>query len=90
MHLYRRLPKQWNSTKLIHLIDIGLFITTFLLFVTEHTVLFIHIIFVLLSIGAFFWNFRDFTFRSLFLLSFFPVHSSSFHQALLQVVSILQ
>lgn len=66
MHLYRRLPKQWNSTKLIHLIDIGLFITAFLLFVTEHTVLFFHIIFVLLSIGAFFWNFRAFTFRSLF------------------------
>ena len=36
------------------------------MFATEHIVLFFHIIFVLLSVGAFFWNFRAFIFRSLF------------------------
>src|SRR5687768_11222396 len=36
------------------------------MFATEHIVLFFHIIFVLLSIGAFFWNFRAFVLRSFF------------------------
>src|SRR6185295_4745464 len=40
--------------------------TAFLMFATEYIVFFFHIIFVLLSIGAFFWQFRAFTFRSLF------------------------
>lgn len=47
-------------------VDIGLMITALLMFTTEYIVFFFHIIFVLLSIGAFFWNFRAFTLRSLF------------------------
>ena len=54
------------SPRLLILIDIGLILTAFLMFATEHIVLFFHIIFVLLSIGAFFWNFRAFVLRSLF------------------------
>src|SRR5215216_2678520 len=47
-------------------VDIGLMITALLMFTTEYIVFFFHIIFVLLSIGAFFWNFQAFTLRSLF------------------------
>src|SRR5215216_3263989 len=47
-------------------VDIGLMITALLMFTTEYIVFFFHIIFVLLSIGAFFWNFRAFTLRSFF------------------------
>src|SRR5215213_453375 len=47
-------------------VDIGLMITALLMFTTEYIVFFFHIIFVLLSIGAFFWNFRAFALRSLF------------------------
>jgi diguanylate cyclase (GGDEF)-like protein len=57
------------SPRLLILIDIGLILTAFLMFATEHIVLFFHIIFVLLSIGAFFWNFRAFVLRSLFWVS---------------------
>lgn len=66
MNLFRRFPKHWTFIRPILLVDLGLFVTAFLLFATEHIVLFFHIIFVLLSIGAFFWNFRAFTIRSLF------------------------
>ena len=50
----------------ILLIDVGLVITAILMFATEYIVFFFHIIFVLLSVGAFFWNFRAFVLRSLF------------------------
>src|SRR5215211_7110718 len=66
MNVFRRLTEKQMFPKQIILIDIGLFVTAFLMFATEQIVLFFHIIFVLLSIGAFFWNFRAFTFRSLF------------------------
>src|SRR5215216_6532577 len=66
MNIFRRFPKAEIFLTPMLLIDIGLLVTAFLMFATEHIVLFFHIIFVLLSIGAFFWNFRAFTFRSLF------------------------
>lgn len=66
MKILPRFPKQWTFIRPILLIDLGLFLTAFLLLATEQTVFFFHIIFVLLSVGAFFWNFRAFTIRSLF------------------------
>jgi diguanylate cyclase (GGDEF)-like protein len=63
---FRRFPKEWIFIRPILLVDLGLFVTAYLMFATEHIVLFFHIIFVLLSIGAFFWSFRAFAFRSLF------------------------
>src|SRR5262245_60334967 len=65
MNVFRRLKKQVFVSPII-LVDIGLFGTAFLMFATEDIVLFFHIIFVLLSIGAFFWSFRAFTLRGLF------------------------
>jgi len=62
--LLQRFAKKPISFQPIILIDIGLCITAFLMFVTEDIVLFFHIIFVLLSIGAFFWDFRAFSVRS--------------------------
>src|SRR5215216_1120434 len=66
MNIFRRFPKAEIFLTPMLLIDIGLLVTAFLMFATESIVLFFHIIFVLLSIGAFFWNFRAFSFRSLF------------------------
>jgi diguanylate cyclase (GGDEF)-like protein len=66
MNILRRFIEKQIFARPIFLIDIGLVVTAFLMFATEHIVLFFHIIFVLLSVGAFFWNFRSFAFRSLF------------------------
>ena len=44
-------------------IDLGLLAVAVLLFVTNQTVLFFHLIFVLLAIGAFSWTFRSFVLR---------------------------
>lgn len=66
MNILRRFTEKKISPSPIFLIDIGLVVTAFLMFATEDIVLFFHIIFVLLSIGAFFWNFRAFVLRSLF------------------------
>jgi diguanylate cyclase (GGDEF)-like protein len=66
MNIFRRFPKAEIFLTPMLLIDIGLLVTAFLMFATKSIVLFFHIIFVLLSIGAFFWNFRAFSFRSLF------------------------
>jgi len=66
MNIYQRFAKLRAFPVHLILIDLGLLLTACLMFATEHIVLFFHIIFVLLSIGAFFWNFRAFIFRSLF------------------------
>jgi diguanylate cyclase (GGDEF)-like protein len=66
MNLFRHLTRERVWASRLFLIDIGLCLTAILMFATEHIVLFFHIIFVLLSIGAFFWNFRAFTLRTLF------------------------
>jgi len=50
----------------IPLIDIVLILTTGLMFVTPFIVFLFHLIFIWLSIGAFFWNFRAFVLRSFF------------------------
>ena len=55
------IPRQW-----IIIIDLLLVITIGLMFVSEDIVFFFHLIFIWLSIGAFFWNFRSFVIRSLF------------------------
>lgn len=65
MRIFQKFAKKPIVSNPIILIDIGLFVTAFLMLVTDDIVLFFHIIFVLLSIGAFFWSFRAFTFRSL-------------------------
>jgi diguanylate cyclase (GGDEF)-like protein len=66
MNLSRQFIKEQVFISPLLFIDLGLCLTAFLMFMTEYIVFFFHIIFVLLSIGAFFWNFRAFTFRSLF------------------------
>jgi len=66
MNFYQRFAKLRAFPTPLILVDLGLLLTAYLMFATEYIVLFFHIIFVLLSIGAFFWNFRAFIFRSLF------------------------
>jgi len=66
MHVFRRFAEKRIFSSPIVLVDIGLLVTAFLMFATDDIVLFFHIIFVLLSIGAFFWSFQAFTLRSLF------------------------
>lgn len=48
----------------LYLIDIALLVTAVLLRTTEYTVALFHAIFVLLAVGAFFWEFRAFVGRS--------------------------
>ena len=45
-------------------IDAALVITASLLYFSDNTVLFFHIIFVLLTLGAFYWKFRPFAIRA--------------------------
>jgi diguanylate cyclase (GGDEF)-like protein len=66
MNLFRSITKGTVFANPIILVDVGLVLTAMLMFGTEYIVFFFHIIFVLLSIGAFFWKFRAFTLRSLF------------------------
>ncbi len=49
-------PPQW-----IGFLDLALLIVAVAMFVSDATVLFFHIIFVLLTLGAFYWEFRSFT-----------------------------
>src|ERR1044071_6342458 len=65
MNIFRRFTREKNFLRAVLLIDLGLVITAILMFATEYIVFFFHIIFVLLSVGAFFWKFRAFTIRSL-------------------------
>jgi diguanylate cyclase (GGDEF)-like protein len=65
MNMLPRFAKETILPGPIIFVDIGLIVTAFLMFATEYIVFFFHIIFVLLSIGAFFWNFKAFTFHSL-------------------------
>ncbi len=55
------ISRQW-----IIIIDVLLILTTVAMFVSENIVFLFHLIFILLSIGAFFWNFRAFVIRSIF------------------------
>jgi diguanylate cyclase (GGDEF)-like protein/PAS domain S-box-containing protein len=57
----RIISRQW-----IIVLDVFLILTTLLMFVGQNIVFLFHLIFVLLSVGAFFWNFRAFVMRSLF------------------------
>jgi len=56
----------FKSDRWLPLIDLALIITAILMVLTKATVLFFHIIFVLLAFGAFFWKFRGFALRVLF------------------------
>ncbi|MEP6896086.1 MAG: GGDEF domain-containing protein [Chloroflexota bacterium] len=58
------LPRQW-----IVVIDAFLVLTTGAMFVSQDIVFLFHLIFILLSVGAFFWNFRGFVIRVLFWVS---------------------
>jgi signal transduction histidine kinase len=53
----------------VGLIDIALAVTTFLMLITDQTVLFFHLVFVLLAVGAFFWKFPSFAIRTLLWIS---------------------
>ena len=66
MNIFRKLTEKQIFPNPMVLIDMGLIVTAFLMFAAEDIVLFFHIIFVLLSVGAFFWRFRAFVLRSLF------------------------
>jgi len=55
------IPRGW-----IIVIDVLLILTTALMFVSENIVFLFHLIFIWLSIGAFFWNFRAFVLRSIY------------------------
>ena len=51
------------------IIDVLLILTAGAMFVSQNIVFLFHLIFILLSIGAFFWNLRAFVMRSIFWVS---------------------
>ena len=55
-----------SSRQLLPLIDVGLLIVAALMLLTDQTVLFFHLVFVLLAFGAFYWRFQGFALRVLF------------------------
>ncbi len=61
-----KLAAATESGRLMPLIDLSLLITAVLMLITELTVLWFHVIFVLLAYGAFFLKFRGFALRVLF------------------------
>jgi hypothetical protein len=54
------------STRRLLLIDVALIAIAILMLTTNMTVLLFHLIFVLLSIGAFYWKVRAFVLRASF------------------------
>jgi len=55
------IPRQW-----IVVIDVFLVLTMAAMFVIQDIVFLFHLVFILLSVGAFFWKFRAFVIRSFF------------------------
>lgn len=56
-----RVPRLWYQYGL----DAALVVTAILMLVTNQLILFFHVMFLLLTAGAFYWHFRQFTTRSL-------------------------
>ena len=65
----RAVLKATGSGALLPLIDAGLVVSGSFLFFTQFTVFWLHIVFTLLSFGAFFWRFQGFTWRMIFWVS---------------------
>jgi signal transduction histidine kinase len=53
-----------QSLRFLRLLDLALVITAIFMVITDETVLLFHVIFVLLSVGAFYWPFRGFVLRA--------------------------
>ncbi len=60
----RRITSALWLSRWLALIDLGLVVTTLLMALTPATVLLFHLIFVWLTLGAFFWKFRAFVVRA--------------------------
>ena len=58
--------RTWQFDGWLILIDLALLVTAAFLLVTPAKVLFFHCIFILLTFGAFFWDFRAFAVRAIF------------------------
>ena len=58
--------KAWQFDGWLILLDVALLFMALLLLVTSAKVLFFHCVFILLTFGAFFWEFRAFTVRAVF------------------------
>lgn len=59
----KRVWKESRKNKRFLLIDLALFVTILLLFITNEKSLFLHLIFALLIYGAFFWSLLAFVYR---------------------------
>src|SRR3954464_2278336 len=63
------LRREWQAVRasgLVALIDIVLLVLAVLMAATDLTVLLFHLVFVSLTVGAFFWTFRGFVLRGVF------------------------
>ncbi len=59
----RRVWKELRKNKRFLFIDLALFVTNLLLFITDEKDMFLHLVFVLLIYGAFFWSLMAFVYR---------------------------
>ena len=65
--LIMNLPQAlYDSKRSLFLLDLMLVVTALLLVFTDATVLFFHVVFFLLTLGAFYWKLRGFIVRALF------------------------
>lgn len=60
----RRVWKELRKNKRVLFIDLALFVTNLLLFISDEKDLYIHLVFVLLIYGAFFWSLLAFIYRA--------------------------
>lgn len=58
------LPRWLRVDRRFGVIDAALLVVTALMFLTSYTVLLFHVVFVLLTLGAFYWRLRQFTVRT--------------------------
>lgn len=58
-----------RTLPLLYLLDIALLVTVGVMFISDEVVIFFHLVFALLAIGAFFWSFPAFLRRTVFWIS---------------------
>ncbi|NJM27306.1 MAG: hypothetical protein HC856_01810 [Pseudanabaena sp. RU_4_16] len=57
---------QLSNSRFLRLLDLALVTTALFMVITDEIVLLFHVVFVLLSVGAFYWPFRSFLLRAFF------------------------
>ncbi|RMF04446.1 MAG: PAS domain S-box protein [Chloroflexi bacterium] len=66
---YESATAQWLKEKITLILDVGLILTAILMLATDAVIFYFHFIFLLLTVGAFYWQIRAFTIRAVIWVS---------------------